>query len=57
VQPCSVIFHFCFVCILHTSISLNVSNLFLTGQVAQLREANKAHSGELKLFLEVELGL
>jgi len=26
-------------------------------KVGQLREANKAHSGELKLFLEVELGL
>ena len=37
--------------------SVNVSSLFLTGQVGQLREANKAHSGELKLFLEVEIGL
>ena len=30
---------------------------FFTGQVGQLTEANKALSGELKLFLEVELGL
>ena len=38
--------------------SVNVSSLFFfTGQVGQLTEANKALSGELKLFLEVEIGL
>ena len=37
---------------------MNVSSLFFfTGQVGQLTEANKALSGELKLFLEVEIGL